>query len=246
MERETSFPPPCGEGGPKGRVGVVAPRHANRNNFLDKHRGCVHDPFVSAAVLPDLPTLPRRLGLILDGLRRVLAARAAKDPALAVLVLILWNRLSRIQARVTAIVARQQAGRLRPPATRRRPGRVGATPPPRDKLPRQRAWLLRRVQDCAVYGGQLRLLLDDPEVAEMIQAVPQLRPLLRPLWRMLRTEPTPEVLRTPPVTATSPPRRTIRRSGHVTPHAVTRPLPAPRHARPGPAPAQTHVSVKRA
>lgn len=163
--------------------------------------------FVAYPTTP--PGLPDRLGLVLDGLRRVLAAHAAKDRALAALVLILWSRLGRLQARVAAIVARQQAGTLRKPAKasqRRTPPSSRPPsprppsprlPPPCDVLPRRRGWLIRRVQECVAHGNHLQLLLEDPDTRALLEAAPQLRPLFRPLWRMLRFDPLPEALRSP-------------------------------------------------
>ncbi len=158
------------------------------------------------------PSLTQRLGLILAGLRRDLAIGAARDRALAALVLLLWNRFSRTAARFAAIAARYRAGTLRPPPTRRR--RMNAAPPPRDPLPRQSGWLVRRLPECAAHGEYLRLLLAEPEMLEMIEAAPQLRRLLRPLWRMLRADPVPQVLRPPPAAPAQPPAQSLSRGAH--------------------------------
>ncbi len=188
-----------------------------RKSFLDFRLAFVHDPFVPGAVTA--PELSQRLTLIVDLLRRHLAAHASRDRAFGPLLLILWNRLSRTLARVAAIAQRHHAGTLRKPRTRsRRPAPAPASgdplprkPPPRDPLPRARAWLLRRVPLCVSYGEYLRLLLEEPEMAAFIEAAPQLRPLLRPLWRMLRAEPPPALLRNPAPPRPRKPRRKIRR-----------------------------------
>lgn len=186
------------------------------------------------AAPPVVPTLAERLGLILAGLRRDLAAGAAKDRALAVLVLVLWNRLSRTLARFTAATGRFR-GRAVPTPVRRK---SVAASPPRDPLPRERGWLVRRLQGCAVYGEHLRLLIADPEMEALLATAPSVRRLIRPLWRMLRTDTPPEALRPPPkipsrtapeapagtaaeAPAASPPRyigRT-RRASHASPRA---------------------------
>ncbi len=175
------------------------------------------------------PELSQRLTLIVDLLRRHLAAHASRDRAFGPLLLILWNRLSRTLARVAAIAQRHHAGTLRKPRapSARRPASaptddnpLSRKPPPRDPLPRARAWLLRRVPLCVSYGEYLRLLLEEPEMAAFIEAAPQLRPILRPLWRMLRAEPPPELLRSP---ASPRPRKPPRRKLRRRPRARARP-----------------------
>ncbi len=159
----------------------------------------VHTLFVFTAYPITPPGFPERLGLIVAGLRRTLAAQGAKDRELAALVLILWNRLSRLMERVTTIVARHQAGRLRRRRRTAAPASPAAPrqPPPRDRLPHRRGWLTGWVRECVAHGNHLHLLLEDPDTLALIEAAPQLRPLLRPLWRMLRRDPLPEVLRDP-------------------------------------------------
>lgn len=116
---------------------------------------------MSAPATSTALSLAERLGLILAGLRRDLAHHAARDRALAALVLILWNRLSRTAARFAAVSARYRAGTLRkPPVARRRP--ASATPP-RDPLPRRSGRPLRRAPERAVHGEHLRLLLANPD-----------------------------------------------------------------------------------
>ncbi len=182
--------------------------------------------FVSAAATSAAPSLSQRLGLILAGLRRDVAFRAARDRAVAALLLVLWNRLSRTLSRFAAIADRYGAGTLRtPPKAPNRP--ASAPPSPRDLLPRQSGWLVRRIPDCAVYGEYLDLLLAEPEMAEMIEAAPQLRRLLRPLWRMLRTDKVPQALRPPPAVQSAP-RRPARGKRQSPLRAPSSPRAAPR------------------
>ena len=173
---------------------------------------------MSAAAPSDLAG---RFGFIIDELRHRLAFRAAKDRAFAPLLLILWNRLSRVIARFAAIAARQQAGTLRKPQQPRRPRGTPATPPPRDPLPHRRGWLRLWAPESIAYGEYLRRLLEEPEMQALIEQAPQLRRILRPLCRMLGV--------TPPILQPPAPQRPARPK-------PTRPRPArPKPARPRPA-----------
>lgn len=162
---------------------------------------------MSAVPLPAALSLSSRFGSIITALRRTLAARAGRDRAFAVILLVLWNRLNRLSVRVAAIAARCQAGTLRKSPTTRHTRASAHPPPPQDPLPRERGWLLRRVRESGVYGGHLRLLLAEPEMVAMIEAAPQLRRLIRPLWRMLKLEPPPPILQAPPASPPAPARR---------------------------------------
>ncbi len=171
---------------------------------------------MSAAAAP--PDLAGRLSVIVDGLRHRLAFRSAKDRAFGALLLILWNRLSRLLFRFAAIAARHQAGTLRRPSGKpRRPRTTPATPPPRDKLPRERGWLLKRAIESVPYGNYLELLLEEPEMQALIEQAPQLRRILRPLWRMLRLEPPPAILRSPAPPKPCKPRKRRRKRPHAGP-----------------------------
>ncbi len=182
---------------------------------------------MSAAAIPQ--SVPDRLALVLGGLRRLIALRAGQNHALGPMVVVLWNRLGRTLARIAAIAARHQAGTLRRPP-KPRVDRAGSAatpvprPPPRDQLPRQPGWLVRRIRETVSYGEYLRILLEDPQTRALIEAAPQLRRHFRPLWRMLRADPVPEILRTPSATP-DPSRKTVRRTRKRRP--AGRP-PAPR------------------
>jgi hypothetical protein len=101
------------------------------------------------------------------------------------LILLICGRLRRITARFAALAARYAAGTLRPLRPRATEPRTEPPipglhrPPPRDKLPRGYAWLIRLVPGAANFGTQLQYLLSQPEMAEMIAAVPQMSRLLR-------------------------------------------------------------------
>lgn len=145
-----------------------------------------------ADAFPSIATLPDRLALIIDGLRRALAVRAGVNAAVAPIVLLLWNRLSRIVQRFAAIAARVGAGK---PPIRRRPSAAPVSPrqspPPSLRphgTPRGFGWLLRLLgpaPNVAGAGWHLTLLLAEPEMVALLAVAPQVARVLRPLCRML-------------------------------------------------------------
>ena len=112
------------------------------------------------------------------------------------LVMLTHKRLGQICQEMERLTARFQAGKLwRMPAravvvqsvaaevvvtTRAKPELV---------LPRRFGWLVRAAAwRAAVYGGQLRLVLQTPEMVELLIAAPQAARILRPVCRMLLVE----------------------------------------------------------
>ena len=144
------------------------------------------------------------LSLIFTQLQAAIAARAARDPRLTVLLVAVWGRVSRMRARLERLVALWRAGNLPAP----RPTRVRV---PR-KATRQKAafpngagWLRARVLEAGAYGTQLQHMLSDAECAAFLAAVPQAGRILRPLFHMLGVSPVPEPVRKqappPPIVA---------------------------------------------
>ncbi len=136
--------------------------------------------------------LSDRFSGIIEGLCRAVASRAAANPALSRLLVLLWSRLRRMAARFASL-------------TERVGGRVGVRTPRRDgnrprpsgaleRLPRGFGWLVRLVPEAACYGAQLQGLLSGPGMAELLAATPGAKRVLRPLCRMLAVEPSPEVV----------------------------------------------------
>ena len=121
------------------------------------------------------------------------------------LILVVANRLNRIFHRLARYAARWQAGTLTPP--RKRPTtprrRAPAARAP-DMLPAGQRWLVRLVPGIGVGASHLQHLLDDPDMAAMLRAAPQIGRTLRPLWRMLSADRLPDILR-PPRPAPAPP-----------------------------------------
>ena len=135
---------------------------------------------------------------LIERLGKALTAGALKGRLAGPLLMLIWNRLSRLRRRFAALVARVQAGRL-PPA-RPRPAFAEAKPPglradgpapaprPPSLLPRGVGWLTRLVPEVCTSGGELCWLLQQPEMAALVGAAPQAGRILRPLCRMLGVE----------------------------------------------------------
>jgi len=119
------------------------------------------------------------------------AARGWLSQALAMLV---YHRLGDICGKMERLSQRFQAGRLRLGATRgvasgsgvpdRRERAVGGL-----RFPGRLGWLVRAASyHAAGYGSQLRTILGEPEMVELLLAAPQAARILRPLCRMLAVE----------------------------------------------------------
>ena len=136
--------------------------------------------------------------LLLTRLQAAIAARAARERALTVLLVALWGRSARMGARLERLVRLWRAGTL--PATR-----AGRDVVARDRVsvrsarisfPTAPGWLLRRLgYEVAAYGSQLQHLLTEDECVAFLAAVPQAGRILRPLLRMLTVDPLPEIVR---------------------------------------------------
>ena len=143
---------------------------------------------------------------ILSDLKAAIAARAARDRGLTVLLLAMWGRITRMGMRLEWLVAQWRAGTLpKPPAPRAAPAeRKGKIPAARPDYPTAPAWLVETLgHEGVAYGLQLQHLLTEAECVAFLAAVPQAGRILRPLLRMLGVEPLPEVIRrvTPVVVA---------------------------------------------
>ncbi len=165
------------------------------------------------------PALADRFAHLVEGLRRVLAARGAGTWLAVPLMLLLWSRLRRTAERFARLAAKVHAGTLPPPRRRLRSPRPAR--PQTLRLPRGFAWLVRRLPQAAAAASQLQHLLADPAMADLLAAAPQAGRLLRPLCRMLGVRPPPArslssgrkqagpVGRPPPVRPEAPPRPSV-------------------------------------
>ena len=136
---------------------------------------------------------------ILRDLQAVIAAKAARERALTVLLVALWGRIARMGTRLERLVALWRAGKS-PKARAPRDGVARTrTASVRVAFPNGAGWLTRKLgYEVAAFGGQLQHLLTDAECAAFLAAVPQARRILRPLLRMLLIDPLPEAVRLPP------------------------------------------------
>ena len=135
---------------------------------------------------------------ILRDLQAVIAAKAARERALTVLLVAVWGRVARMATRLERLVALWRAGKLpKVRAPRVAVARVD-TPraTPRLKFPTSQGWLSRKLgYEVVAFGSQLTHLLTEAECSEFLAECPQAGRVLRPLLRMLIFDPPPEVVR---------------------------------------------------
>ena len=138
---------------------------------------------------------------LLTDLQAVIAAHAARNRALGVLLAALWGRIARMRTRLDRLVALWRAGKLpKPRAPRPAAARFDV---PRDKpsvkFPTTPGWLRRRVgYEVGAFGSQLQHMLSADEAKAFLAACPQAGRILRPLLRMLTPDPLPAVVELPP------------------------------------------------
>ena len=138
-------------------------------------------------------TIAAKLRMILFGLRAVLGLWQL-DAALVVRV---SAQAGRAFGRIERMLARFRAGKLRTGATFPNRKAPEATNPRASALPRKFGWLvIAGKHQAAGYASQLQHLMAEPEMAELLEASPQARRVLRPLCRALAIELTWTV--TPP------------------------------------------------
>jgi len=128
---------------------------------------------------------------------------------------VLLRYLQRCRDRLAALHAKHAAGKLpKPPAASRttrlaRPPKPAPEPDP-DALPRpvfvdplagvplcRGPQLASKLCLFGPWQGDLRRLVEDPEMAALIAAAPGAGRILRGMWRRLQVDPLPEVLRLP-------------------------------------------------
>jgi len=110
------------------------------------------------------------------------------------LVMLLYRRLGDICGKMERLSQRFQAGRLWRPVPRARAGESGAADGRLRAVtlriwPGRFGWLVWAASyQAAGYGSQLRTILGQPEMVELLLAAPQAARILRPLCRMLAVE----------------------------------------------------------
>ncbi|MBV9655209.1 MAG: hypothetical protein JOZ42_11670, partial [Acetobacteraceae bacterium] len=164
---------------------------------------------MSVATAP-AQSLTERFAFAVELVLRGLSLSLPKSREVAPLALGTWNRLKRLVARFSALVAAVEAGRFcsarRAPAAERQPPAL----PPESQVrceaqalnapaPKAYGWLLALAPELNTRIGraQIETLLADPALAALLAQAPQAGRILRPLCHMLRI-PLPDCLRLPP------------------------------------------------
>lgn len=150
-----------------------------------------------ASTLSQLPSSAvNRFTLLIHGLGRFVAAAAGprylQDKTAGLLLALASFRLDHIAKRFDRVITRLRNGTLEsrepPPPTDSRQ-ESGASSyylgSPLGCLPKDFGWLVLLAPQASCYADELRDMLDDPEVAEQLAAVPQIAKLLRPIGNML-------------------------------------------------------------
>jgi hypothetical protein len=146
-----------------------------------------------------------RFTTLIEELCRVLNKHASARFVYAPILLLIWNRLTRLAKRFASLVERVQAGTLDDPAPAR--SQAALAPPavtpdrpsaaPQEVLPHHFRWLVNMVPEAEAIGADLCWLLQKLEVEELVFAAPrQAGRILRPLCKMLGVEP-PSALQLP-------------------------------------------------
>ena len=166
-----------------------------------------------------IPLLPpaERFAAIVYGVSAALAAQFKEGRLVGALLGRTCGRLRRAGATVLALAAAYAAGTLRLRPSKERPYRPRPKAPPeaaptpavpdRPKLPTGFGWLIKRSR-VAFGRSQMEYLLAQPDMQELIAAVPPIAHHLRPICRMLGVKPPPGLF---------PPRRKSRRPPRETP-----------------------------
>ena len=145
-----------------------------------QHASALHAPCLRELA----PEMAGRVGMIMDKLKALIAARFLKIPLLLPLLMPLWTRLNRIQRRL------KRAMELHGVMRRVRASQAGRSARVRDaaevRLPQRFGWLVWALGwEAAAYAGHLEQLLAQPEIMEVLAACPGASRVLRPVARML-------------------------------------------------------------
>ncbi len=172
-----------------------------------------------------------RFATLTESVAKALAAEGLRLGLVAPWLALVWCKLRSTGARILRLAAALEAGTLRlnpprplpplPPRMEDTAPRPDHAKPKRKEIPTGFGWLLRRVTALSFGRSQLEYLLAEPDMAELIQAAPQVAHHLRPICRMLGVKPPPGLF---------PARRKPRRTRPPAP-----PKPAPEAAEEKPA-----------
>ena len=104
-------------------------------------------------------------------------------------MMLLYRRIGEICGKIERLVVRFQAGRLLRREPEARVGGRNAAKTGARIWPGRFAWLVRAASyQAAGYGCQLRHILEQPDMVELLKASPQAARILRPVCRMLAIE----------------------------------------------------------
>ncbi|MBV9653655.1 MAG: hypothetical protein JOZ42_03725 [Acetobacteraceae bacterium] len=153
-------------------------------------------------------SLTERFSFAVELVLRGFSLSLPKDRAVAPFALATWNRLRRLVARFSALVAAIEAGRLSTPRRSLAPERQPPPLSPESQIqpqaqempvPKAYGWLLTLAPELNTRVGraQIESLLADPALLALLAQAPQAGRILRPLCHMLRI-PLPQCLRLPP------------------------------------------------
>jgi hypothetical protein len=168
-----------------------------------------------------------RFTTLIEELCRVLHKHVGTSLVDAAMVVLIWNRLTRLAKRFARLVERVQAGTLDDPAPARSqaaPAPPAAAPDrpsaaPQEVLPHHFRWLVNMVPEAERLAADLCWQLQRAEMWELVFAAPrQAGRILRPLCKMLGVDP-PSMLQ--------PPRAVRVRPVEETPEPVPEPEPVP-------------------
>jgi hypothetical protein len=140
-------------------------------------------------------------------------------------LLILWQRLKRLGARFTAILAGNARPRAQSPATQpQTTSRSSQQPKP---PPENYGLMLRQLPSYQHYRSHFENLLQQPEMAALLQEKPQLRRVLNPLCRMLSLKPLPAPKPAPQPEAPEPAAPPDRAQSQAEPQHTPEPIASP-------------------
>jgi hypothetical protein len=150
------------------------------------------------------PNPAARFTTLIEELCHVLSKHGRDHFVHAAMLVLIWNRLTRLAKRFAILVDRVRAGTLDHPAPAR--NRDASAPPatserpralPQEALPHHFRWLVNMVPEAELHSSDLCWLLQTLEMKELIFAAPrQAGRILRPLCRMLGVDP-PSALQLP-------------------------------------------------
>ena len=136
-----------------------------------------------------LPSPYQTLSVVIRALRGEVGGWTVRKLLSDVLALLLYRRLGEILGKIERLATRFQAGLLRLHGPRTGAVVRGAAKKGARIWPGRFAWLVRVAgYQAAGYGCQLRHILEQPEMVELLKASPQAARILRPVCRMLAIE----------------------------------------------------------